>query len=86
MNIKRERRNHSIEFTEYVNIGISEMEAGVAGTINAAKATGIDETVGSLEPGKAADIVAMPGNPINDISAVLDATFVMRDGVVFKNQ
>ncbi len=74
------------EFVEYVNIGMSEMEALVAGTINAAKATGIDATVGSLEPGKAADIVAMPGNPLNDINAVLDVAFVMRDGVVFKDQ
>ncbi len=74
------------EFVEYVNIGMSQMEALVAGTINAAKATGIDETVGSLEPGKAADIVAMTGNPLNDINAVLDVAFVMRDGVVFKQE
>ena len=65
---------------------MSQMEALVAGTINAAKATGIDETVGSLEPGKAADIVAMTGNPLNDINAVLDVAFVMRDGVVFKQE
>ena len=74
------------EFVEYVSAGMSEMEALVAGTINAAKAAGIEGTVGSLEPGKAADIVAVPGNPINDINAVLGVTFVMRDGVVFKNE
>ena len=74
------------EFIEYVNIGMSAMEALVAGTINAARATGIEATTGSLEPGKAADIVAMPGNPLVAIDAVLDVTFVMRDGVVFKQQ
>ncbi len=74
------------EFIEYVNIGMSEMEALVAGTINAARAAGIDSTAGSLEPGKAADIVAMRGNPLDDIKAVLDVTFVMRDGVIFKQQ
>ena len=72
-----------------LNMSISachRWKALVAGTTNAAKATGIDETVGSLEPGKAADIVAMTGNPLNDINAVLDVAFVMRDGVVFKQE
>ena len=41
---------------------------------------------GSLESGKAADIVAMPGNPLDDINAVLEVGFVMRNGVVFKHQ
>lgn len=72
------------EFIEYVNVGMTEMEALVAGTIGAAKAGGIDNRIGSLEPGKAADIVAMDMNPLDDISAVLDLRFIMRDGVVFK--
>lgn len=74
------------EFIEYVNIGMSEMESLMAGTINAAIAGGIDKLTGSLEPGKAADIVAMPENPLRDIKAVLDVGFVMRDGVVFRNE
>ncbi len=74
------------EFIEYVNIGMSEMEALVAGTINAAIATGIDNQVGSLASGKAADIVAMPDNPLHDIHAVLNVTFIMRDGVIFKQK
>jgi imidazolonepropionase-like amidohydrolase len=72
------------EFVEYVNAGMSQMEALAAGTVNAAEAGGISDQVGSLEPGKAADIVAMAGSPLDDISAVLDVRFVMRDGVVFK--
>ncbi len=56
----------------------------MAGTINAPIAAGIDKKTGSLEIGKAADIVAMPRNPLEDIEAVLEVGFVMRDGVIFK--
>ena len=73
------------EFIEYVNIGMSNMEALMAGTVHAATAAGIENKTGMLEAGKAADIVAMPGNPLDDITAVLGVTFVMRDGVVFKH-
>ncbi|HEX2139675.1 MAG TPA: amidohydrolase family protein [Woeseiaceae bacterium] len=72
------------EFIEYVNAGMSEMEALVAGTVNASIAGGFDDVAGSLEPGKAADIVAMSGSPLEDIRQVLQVDFVMRDGIVFK--
>ncbi|MDT8319094.1 MAG: amidohydrolase family protein [Xanthomonadales bacterium] len=74
------------EFIEYVNAGMSEMEALQAGTINAAEAGGISEITGSIAPGKAADFVALAANPLDDIAAVLDVRFVMRDGVVFRNE
>ena len=72
------------EFVEYVGVGMTEMESLMAGTVNAAEAGGISDKVGSLEPGKAADIVAMPTSPLDDITAVLNVQFIMRDGVVFK--
>jgi imidazolonepropionase-like amidohydrolase len=72
------------EFIEYVSIGMSEMEALMAGTVNAADAGGIADRVGSLEPGKAADIVALRESPLENIEAVLDVQFIMRDGVIFK--
>ncbi|HWM30040.1 MAG TPA: amidohydrolase family protein, partial [Woeseiaceae bacterium] len=72
------------EFIEYVNAGMSEMEALTAGTLKAAEAGGFADRAGSLEPGKAADIVAMAESPLDDISAVLEMQFVMRDGVVFR--
>ena len=72
------------EFIEYVNIGMSEMEALMAGTVHAAEAAGIQNLTGAIEAGKAADIIAMPGNPLQDIRAVLQVRFVMRDGVIFE--
>jgi len=71
------------EFVEYVNVGMSEMEALMAGTVNAAEAAGIADSVGTLEPGKAADLVAMGKSPLEDISEVLRVNLVMRDGIVF---
>lgn len=74
------------EFIEYVNAGMTNMEALMTGTVNAAEAAGIADRAGSLEPGKPADIVAMRTSPLKDIEAVLGVSFVMRDGVVFRNQ
>jgi imidazolonepropionase-like amidohydrolase len=72
------------EFIEYVNIGMTEMEALKAGTVDAAEAGGFADKTGSIAPGNAADIVAMAESPLDDIREVLDVRFVMRDGVVFK--
>ena len=72
------------EFIEYVEAGMTPMEALVAGTSDAALAGGI-KGVGKLEPGMAADMVALPISPLRDIHAVLNVPFVMRDGIVFKN-
>ncbi|MEE9255332.1 MAG: amidohydrolase family protein [Pseudomonadales bacterium] len=73
------------EFLEYVAIGMTPMEALMAGTVNAARAGAI-EGVGSLVIGNDADIVAMPGSPLEDIDEVLSLTFIMRDGIVFKDE
>ncbi|HET6564400.1 MAG TPA: amidohydrolase family protein, partial [Xanthomonadales bacterium] len=70
----------------YVNVGMTPMEALQAGTVNAAIAAGIDNKTGSITVGKAADIVALGANPLDSIEAVLDIRFVMRDGIVFKNE
>ncbi len=72
------------EFIEYVNAGMTPMEALMTGTVHAAEAGGIADLAGSLEPGKAADLVALAANPLQDIEAVLDVRLVMRDGIVFK--
>jgi imidazolonepropionase-like amidohydrolase len=71
------------EFLEYVAIGMTPREALAAGTVAAAEAGGF-ERLGRLEPGMIADVVALAGSPLDDIEAVLDVVFVMRDGIVFR--
>jgi imidazolonepropionase-like amidohydrolase len=75
---------------EYVN---SWVEAGVpakdtlrAMTINAARLLGVDAERGEIKPGMAADIIATPENPLDDIQAVRKVSFVMKDGSVFKSE
>ena len=64
--------------------GLTPMQAIVAGTLNAAKLLGWDSQVGTLTAGKFADIVAVPGDPTSDITALQRPTFVMKNGVVYK--
>jgi imidazolonepropionase-like amidohydrolase len=75
---------------EYVN---SWVEAGVppketlqAMTLNAARLLGVDRERGAIKPGLAADIIAMPENPLDNIQAVRKVSFVMKDGKVFKGE
>jgi imidazolonepropionase-like amidohydrolase len=72
------------EFVEYVNAGMTPMQALMAGTVHAAEAGGIAD-VGSIAAGKAADLVAMNTSPLQDIRAVLQVRFVMRNGIIFKD-
>ena len=64
--------------------GMSNMDSIVAGTLNAAKLLGWDKHLGSLSPGKWADIVAVPGNPLADIENMQKVVFVMKNGVVYR--
>ncbi|MBX9403878.1 amidohydrolase family protein [Lysobacter sp. BMK333-48F3] len=71
------------EFLYMVEAGIPAAVALQAATIRAAEVLGVDDQ-GTIEPGKRADIVAVPGNPVEDINAVLKVDFVMKDGQVYK--
>ncbi len=71
------------EFVYMVEAGIPAAYALQAATIKAAEVLGVDDQ-GVIEAGKRADIVAMPGNPLVDISAVTKVDFVMKDGVVYR--
>ncbi len=64
--------------------GMTPMAALTAGTLSGAKLLGWEKRVGSLEAGKLADIVAVPGNPLTDIHVTERVSFVMKDGVVYK--
>ena len=66
--------------------GMTPMQSIVAGTLNGAKLLGWDNRVGSLAPGKLADVVAVPGDPLRDIHAMEQVSFVMKNGYVYKNQ
>ncbi|MGN6871210.1 MAG: amidohydrolase family protein [Solirubrobacteraceae bacterium] len=71
------------EFQAMVNAGLSPVRALRAGTSVAAELLGRDD-IGVLKPGACADIVAMPGNPIDDIAATARVDFVMRAGAVYR--
>jgi imidazolonepropionase-like amidohydrolase len=64
--------------------GLTPMQSIVAGTSNAAKLLGWDKTIGTLQAGKFADIVAVPGNPLTNIKAMEGTVFVMKNGNIYK--
>ena len=73
------------EFTLMVEWGgMRPMDAIIAGTLNAAKLLGLDATLGSLEGGKIADIVAVSGDPLKDIKRMESVVFVMKNGAVYR--
>ena len=72
------------EFVLMVKYGMSPLAVLQADLINGAKLLGWDGQIGSLEVGYLADIVAVAGDPLQDIAALQSVTFVMKDGVVFR--
>jgi imidazolonepropionase-like amidohydrolase len=72
------------EFALMVKAGMTPMEAIAAATVTAAEHIGQSAHLGAIEPGKAADIIATARSPLDDIDALLNICFVMRDGQVFK--
>jgi imidazolonepropionase-like amidohydrolase len=72
------------EFELMVKYGMTPMRAIHAGTLAAATLLGKDAEVGSLERGKLADIVAVAGDPMQDIRTLQHVDFVMTGGAVFK--
>jgi imidazolonepropionase-like amidohydrolase len=64
--------------------GMTPMDSIIAGTMNGAKLLGWDKNLGSLTPGKWADIVAVSGDPLKDIHNMEKVVFVMKNGVVYK--
>jgi imidazolonepropionase-like amidohydrolase len=73
------------EFKLMVDLGMPPIEALRAATSADAELLGISAKVGTLEKGKLADIVAIPGDPTTDITATERVSFVMKEGKVVKN-
>jgi imidazolonepropionase-like amidohydrolase len=75
------------EVDVYVNqFGMSPLAGIQTGTINAADLMGWTDRVGAIEPGKCADIIAIDGDPLKDVKILQHVNFVMKSGVVYKNE
>ena len=72
------------EFILMTNGGMSNKDALRSATIETAKLLKMEELLGQIKPGMLADIIAVTKNPIQDISAVKNVSFVMKDGVIYK--
>jgi len=78
--------NQAKEFEYYVQYGMTPMQAIRAGTSIPAELLGWSDKVGTIEAGKWADLVAVSGDPLKDITELQRVKFVMKGGVVFKNE
>jgi len=76
--------NPAKEFPYMVKWGMTPAQAIRSATITAAELMGMQDKVGTIEVGKLADIVAVPGDPLADITALQNVNFVMKGGVVYK--
>src|SRR5256885_16688943 len=76
--------NEAKEFSWMTKFGMTPQQAIDTATRNAAQLLDMDSQIGSIEPGKFADIVAVPGNPLTDIAVMEKVSFVMKDGAVVK--
>src|SRR5882757_7966134 len=75
------------EVDVYVNqFGMSPLQGIQTGTINAADLMGWTDRVGTLDPGKWADIIAIEGDPLKDVRLLQHVNFVMKSGIVYKDE
>ncbi len=76
---------NALEFAYMAADGLTAAQSLMAGTSSAADLLGLKDKVGALKPGMLADIVAVPGNPVNDIKATQSVFFVMKEGEIYRN-
>ena len=77
--------DNALEFVLMVADGMPVAQALHAGTSTAADLLGLANKIGTLENGKIADLVAVPGNPFDDIKVTQSVFFVMKEGIVYRN-
>ncbi|RYY25636.1 MAG: amidohydrolase family protein [Chitinophagaceae bacterium] len=75
-----------LEFVYMHEAGMPVLETIKTATVNASQLLGIDDVLGSVEKGKIADIVAVEGDPTKDVQAMGRMRFVMKNGVVYKQE
>jgi imidazolonepropionase-like amidohydrolase len=76
--------NPAKEFSSMVKFGMTPAQAIRAATVTASELLGMQDSLGTVEPGKLADIVAVPGDPLADVSVMEKVDFVMKGGVVYR--
>jgi imidazolonepropionase-like amidohydrolase len=74
---------NAVEFSLLVRNGMLPAQALLAGTASGADLLGVADQTGTLQPGKFADIVGVPGNPLANVEATQHAIFVMKEGVIY---
>ena len=74
------------EFAVYVRLGMTPLQAIQTATVNAADLLGWSDKVGTLDAGKWADLIAVGGDPLQDITTLQHVKFVMKGGAVIKNE
>ena len=72
------------ELELYAQAGIPNAAVLKIATLDAARITGVAEQTGSIEPGKAADLLLLDGNPLQDISAIRRGVLVMKGGMLYR--
>ncbi len=72
------------EFVRMVDYGMSPLEAIRSATVRGAELLRLEKEIGTIEPGKAADVIAVPGDPLEDVSVLERVELVMKGGVVYK--
>ncbi len=76
--------NPAKEFSSMVKFGMTPAQAIRAATATAAELLGMQDSLGTVEAGKLADVVAVPGDPLSDVSVMEKVDFVMKGGVVYR--
>jgi imidazolonepropionase-like amidohydrolase len=77
---------NALEFLYMVEAGMPAMEAIQSATLTTAELLGVEKDLGSIEAGKLADIIAVSGNPVEDISRLQQVDFVMKEGRIYRNE